>query len=62
MNARAYPKEHFWCVEAANRAGDFLKAFATAALRADAENYEIIRPAVLKFMEKYPEEYSKAKK
>lgn len=32
----------------------FLGTFLSACLRADAENYEIIRPALAKLMEKYP--------
>jgi hypothetical protein len=32
----------------------FLEAFLNAALRADAENYEILRPALLIFRDKYP--------
>ena len=32
----------------------FLNLFLEACLRADAENYEIIRPSLLIFMEKYP--------
>ena len=60
MNIHSYPDEHFWAVEAANRAGDFLKSFATAALRADSTNYFIIRSALLLLMEKYPE-YKTAK-
>lgn len=32
----------------------FLSWFCGACLRADAENYEIVRPALLIFMDKYP--------
>ena len=60
MNIYSYPKEHFWAVEAASRAGGFLSKFATAAVVADSENYFIIRPALLLLMEKYPE-YKTAK-
>jgi hypothetical protein len=35
-------------------AGDFLRAVAYAALRADWENYPILRPALLQLVEKYP--------
>lgn len=35
------------------RAGDFLKAVADAALRADFENYAILRPALLELQKKY---------
>jgi hypothetical protein len=37
------------------RAGDFLRAVANAALRADTQNYEILRPALLELKEKYPQ-------
>lgn len=36
------------------RPGDFLKAIGEAALRADAKNYPLLRPAILKLKEKYP--------
>jgi hypothetical protein len=45
---------HYWCVEAAGRGGDFVKSIAHAALRADVGNYEILRPALLQFLTKYP--------
>ena len=35
-------------------AGDFLQAIADAASRADWENYPILRPVLLVFVEKYP--------
>jgi len=34
--------------------GSFLSAFCLACLRADSENYEFIRPALLLLMDKYP--------
>lgn len=37
------------------RAGSFLRAIAEAAYRADAENYPILRPALMALMAKYPE-------
>jgi hypothetical protein len=36
------------------RAGDFLRSLADAALRADAENYITLRPALLDIRTKYP--------
>lgn len=36
-------------------AGDFLRHLAEASLRADWENYPILRPALLKIAAKYPE-------
>jgi hypothetical protein len=35
--------------------GDFLSSLAQAALRADAENYPIIRPALLSMKRRYPD-------
>lgn len=35
-------------------AGDFLKAIADAAVRADPENYPILRPALLELQKKFP--------
>ena len=32
----------------------FLEAFFMACLRADGENYQIIRPGLLEIMQKYP--------
>ena len=46
---------YYWCIEVSERGGDFLKSIAHAALRADPSNYEILRPALLKFVEKYPD-------
>jgi hypothetical protein len=37
------------------RAGGFLVALADAALRADGENYPILRPALRELKQKYPE-------
>lgn len=34
--------------------GDFLKALAMAALRADHENYPLLRPALLEISKRYP--------
>jgi hypothetical protein len=43
-----------WLVNAAAGGGGFVSSFAVAALRADHENYPIIRPALIKLREKYP--------
>lgn len=37
-----------------NKVGSFLEFFLHACLRADAENYELLRPALLVMMDKYP--------
>jgi hypothetical protein len=36
------------------RPGDFLRSVAQMAFRADAENYAILRPALLELKAKYP--------
>lgn len=38
-----------------HRAGDFLHDLASAALRADPENYPILRPALLHLRKKFPQ-------
>ena len=38
-----------------NASGDFLRSLADAALRADTENYPILRPALLELQKKYPQ-------
>ncbi len=35
--------------------GGFLRDLAIVAFKADRENYEILRPALIAIMEKYPE-------
>jgi hypothetical protein len=37
-----------------NKAESFLEVFCEACLRADAENYELLRPALAVLMKKYP--------
>lgn len=36
-------------------AGDFVRTIAEAGLRADRDNYELLRPALLKLKAKYPQ-------
>jgi hypothetical protein len=43
-----------WLLNASSYAGDFLKSLANAGLRADAENYPILRPVLVVMAEKYP--------
>lgn len=43
-----------WLDSAFHHAGSFLSTLAEAALRADAFNYPILRPALLFFKKKYP--------
>lgn len=43
-----------WAANAAAWAGDFLKNFAAAAMRADHENYPLLRPVLLTLRKKYP--------
>ena len=48
VNAKLHPL--------AKQSGSFLDAFLRSCLAADFENYEIVRPALAKIMEKYPAE------
>lgn len=43
-----------WLFNAANFAGDFLKDISNGALRADWNNYPLLRPFLLYLKEKYP--------
>lgn len=43
-----------WIVNAERQAGGFLSHFAAAALRADHENYPLLRPLVVAMRQKYP--------
>jgi hypothetical protein len=54
-SAQADPELYDWLLNAANFAGDFLKSIAWAGLRADADNYPVLRPALLVMKFKYPE-------
>jgi hypothetical protein len=49
-------REWIWGIQNGKptRAGGFLRSVAFTALRADEENYSILRPALLKIREKYP--------
>jgi len=44
-----------WLMNAVNFGDGFVHSFAEAAMRADSENYEIIRPALLKLKARYPD-------
>lgn len=53
-----------WLINAVDpryRAGGFIRAIADAALRADWENYDILRPALMQLKDKYPEYAAKQK-
>jgi hypothetical protein len=43
-----------WISNAHNRGGGFIASLAIAALRADSENYPILRPVLLAMRKKYP--------
>lgn len=43
-----------WLINASAHAGGFLSTLADAALRADGQNYPILRPAILDLRAKYP--------
>lgn len=58
MIIQNYPKELNYCNAIlhplAPQVGSFLEVFCYACLRADSANYEILRPALLIMMDKYP--------
>lgn len=57
MICQQYPEEFAWVSAKFNQQpGDFLGRFLAACLTADAENYELLRPAVRALMDKYPVE------
>lgn len=43
-----------WLLNASMWSGGFLKSLAEAGLRADSENYPILRPVLLEMKGKYP--------
>lgn len=43
-----------WLLNAQSFGGDFLRSLAEAGLRADHENYPVLRPVLLSMKEKYP--------
>jgi len=44
-----------WLHNAHHYGGGFIRTFTEAAMRADAENYVVLRPCLVKFVIKYPE-------
>jgi hypothetical protein len=55
MVIQFYPEEHDWVLASLDyNPGSFLGFVCNAALSADDENYELIRPLVLVLMKKYP--------
>jgi hypothetical protein len=44
-----------WLANANQRGGGFVASLANAALRADPENYWLMRPLLLQMREKYPD-------
>lgn len=51
VNAKMRPRDQAGIVQGPQ---SFLSTFLSACLRADAENYEVLRPALRFFMTKYP--------
>jgi hypothetical protein len=49
------PRIVTWLINAVGHGGGFVHSFAEAAMRSDAENYPIVRPALLQLLAKYPE-------
>jgi hypothetical protein len=56
VNINFYPKElnYVNAMLADPKPGDFLRLFLQACVHADTENYELLRPIVKTFMNKYP--------
>jgi hypothetical protein len=54
LRRRRIPELLTWLSNADAYAGDFLKHAAQAGLRADWQNYPIMRPALLALKAKYP--------
>lgn len=52
--AAADPDLLTWLLNAQQYAGDFLKNAAEAGLRADQDNYPLLRPTLLELKAKYP--------
>ena len=54
-SGHADPELTGWLLNVVNsNAGDFLRDLAKAALRADHENYPLLRPALLEISKRYP--------
>jgi hypothetical protein len=55
MQIQLYPSElNYACAKMAENEHSFLSAFCEACLRADGENYELLRPVLHVLMDKYP--------
>ena len=57
MAIQNYPWELIWVnqkLQFSKDSNSFLRAFCEACVRADDENYELLRPVLQKLMEKYP--------
>jgi hypothetical protein len=55
LTAHQDPSLIDWLLNAQTNAGDFLRSLAEAGLRADAENYPLLRPALLVLKNRYPQ-------
>lgn len=49
------PELFNWLFNARTQGGGFVSTIALAGLRADRENYQIVRPALLELKKKYPD-------
>jgi hypothetical protein len=54
MIASNDPELFKWLDKAAVAGGSFVKTIAMAGLRADSENYALLRPVLLELKAKYP--------
>ncbi|MGH8863277.1 MAG: hypothetical protein ACREVZ_01290 [Burkholderiales bacterium] len=55
MVAQTDPELLTWLLNAQRKAGGFVATLAEAAMRADHENYPILRPVLVQMREKYPQ-------
>lgn len=55
MLANDDPELSDWLFNAQMQGGGFVSAISAAGLRADVDNYRIIRPALLELKKKYPD-------
>jgi len=53
--AQEDPEMMDWLYGGMFRGGGFVQSICAAGLRADSENYDLLRPSLLKFKEKYPQ-------
>lgn len=55
MNGQDDPELNDFLLNISSHAGSFLRSLGDAALRADCQNYPILRPVLLEMKKKYPD-------